>query len=302
MQARCPHCQNIFPTTRGGLQYCPSCGKQINVPLPPGMGPDASASGDPAGPVTGSTPAWGNAPGGAPGPLPPGEPMGAAAWQPTPWELRKTPAAFFETWKGAMGSDRFWSQVRPQGSLWDALSFAWIIAVVSALLSWPFAMLRRSSMDPEEMERALEEVPQEYRELAERLIETFTHLTPLYLVLAALIFTPILLVMTSALFHLALMVVGAATQGFTATLRAVCYGYAPMLFSFIPLVEIFTWLYWMVLSVWGATRLQQTTPSRSIGALAISVLFSCCCLLPLVAAVIAMVMAAAAGVAGAGAP
>src|SRR5437867_4209924 len=48
MQARCPHCKRVFATEQPGIQPCPECGKQINVPGPPSAeaGFTAPGSGD----------------------------------------------------------------------------------------------------------------------------------------------------------------------------------------------------------------------------------------------------------------
>ena len=111
MQARCPHCSNVFATERSGQQFCPSCGQQVNVP-------------DPVGAAPGSPPP--DAPPGAP-PEPPGQ-------QPTPWERRKELGAFkgfFETWKSIITEpEQFWTRLMPQRGLSDALFFSWICNAV----------------------------------------------------------------------------------------------------------------------------------------------------------------------------
>lgn len=310
MQARCPHCQNIFPTARGGIQFCPSCGKQINVPLPPGMSPggepspgageSAGAPTDSWGQVTGSTPAWGTpadvgaGTGGAP---PPPNPVDGSVRQPTPWELRKTPATYFQTWKGALGSDRFWSSVKPDGSAWDAFSFAWLTAVVSGVLSIPFTLLQRRGMD-QDIGDALRDVPAQYRDAAEQIARTLLDSSPLLALASAVIAGPIAIIISAAMFHLALMLLNSARNGFTATLRAVCYAYAPLLLSFVPVIGIFLWLYWLGLSVWGASRTQQASTGHVIGAVALATTAFCCCLLPLFSVGISVLLTAV-GMAGA---
>jgi|GEM_PF-310683 len=50
MQARCPHCSAVFESNRSGLQFCPHCGQQIQVPEPgPGERPASPASAPPSG-------------------------------------------------------------------------------------------------------------------------------------------------------------------------------------------------------------------------------------------------------------
>lgn len=312
MQARCPHCQNIFPTDRGGIQFCPSCGKQINVPLPPGMAPPPGAeppagSGgtgapqDPWGPVTGSTPAWGHrAPSDAAGGLPPGVPPDGTVRQPTPWELNKTPVAFFQTWKGAMGSDRFWSSVQPNGSLGSALTFAWICAALSALVTLPFqfAFPQRVETDAQSME----DLPREVQRAIEQMTSMLADQSPLFTFIGGVLLTPFVLIAVAAVIHLVCLVMRAGKNGFVATARAVCYGYAPLLLGlgFVPLLPVFAVLYWMVLSGWGIARLQDTTIGHGAGVIVVTSLIVCCCVCPavigLVAAVIATVAGDAAGI------
>src|SRR5437016_86508 len=141
MQARCPHCSSVFPVSSPGIQFCPTCGKQIKVPAP--------TSGESAGVqepalVTGSTPVPGSV-AVPPSNLPPPSPVAPSLRQPTPWERRRELGFFrgyFETWKGAMASDAFWSSVKPDGPVKDALLYAWLTVAVQVVLLAPIQLLQ----------------------------------------------------------------------------------------------------------------------------------------------------------------
>src|SRR5256885_2442035 len=80
MQVACPHCTKTFEPERPGIQFCPHCGGQLDVPL---------------GSVGGGAPPMGSIlPGSTPG-------SGGAGGSP-PWERRAElgfAKAFFETFK-----------------------------------------------------------------------------------------------------------------------------------------------------------------------------------------------------------
>src|SRR4051794_33983616 len=114
MQARCPHCRNVFSTERSGVQFCPSCGNQVDVPEVAAGGP------------------------GVPPPPPMGEPQ-IPGFGETPWE-RRAELGFFpallQTWKETMFQPQaFWRQVKPNGPFGDALIYAWIIHIVASVLA-----------------------------------------------------------------------------------------------------------------------------------------------------------------------
>jgi hypothetical protein len=97
MQARCPRCASVFNTDRSGLQFCPNCGQQVDVPSFPGAPTEGGAGwGGPSGP-------------GGPGSQGPG----AALREDTPWERRATVGwvkGLFETWKRTVLTPQaFWA-------------------------------------------------------------------------------------------------------------------------------------------------------------------------------------------------
>src|SRR5438270_5179803 len=143
MEARCPRCSSVFTTDRSGIQFCPSCGQQVDVPEPHAPPPSAQAWGQPpsgsggggggfgAGRFTGEPP-----PGG--GPVPGGREL-------TPWERRRELGAvqgFIETWKrSVLSPTTFFPTVRPDVPWSEALYYAWIIHAFTALLGLPLVGL-----------------------------------------------------------------------------------------------------------------------------------------------------------------
>src|SRR5215470_2416685 len=110
MEARCPRCSTVFTTDRSGIQFCPNCGQQVDVPEPAARPPGQDPWSQPPGGTGGA--AGGGAGGG----------FGAGAYpgggrELTPWERRKELGVFqgfFETWKRSVFSPQaFFPTVRP---------------------------------------------------------------------------------------------------------------------------------------------------------------------------------------------
>src|SRR5215470_9718168 len=140
MDARCPRCSTVFTTDRSGIQFCPNCGQQVDVPeptqaagggwgQPPGPGPAGGGFG--GGRFTGEPP-----PGG--GPIP-------GVRELTPWERRKELGlvqGFVETWKRSVLSPQaFFPTVRPDVPWSEALFYAWIIHAIDVVLAAPLVGL-----------------------------------------------------------------------------------------------------------------------------------------------------------------
>ncbi len=49
MDARCPRCSTVFTTDRSGIQFCPNCGQQVDVPDPHARPPTPETWGAPPG-------------------------------------------------------------------------------------------------------------------------------------------------------------------------------------------------------------------------------------------------------------
>jgi hypothetical protein len=250
MQARCPRCASVFTTDRSGLQFCPNCGQQVDVPPFPGAPPESGAGwGGPSGP-------------GGPGSSGPGP----AVREDTPWERRATVGwftGFFETWKRTLfGPQAFWASVKPNGSWTDALIYGWIIFTLTLLLSLPLGPLGLGGLGMQSFLDKLRDLPPEARDL----IRSYFAGTSAFQVGCSVFLYPVLLIITTAILHLFCMLFGASKNGFYATLRVVAYASATHVFSLIPCIGFFAWLYGLVLTVLGISSVQETSLGRATAA------------------------------------
>lgn len=269
MQARCPHCQGVFATGEPGLQACPQCGKQVNVPdlrserrrpLDPyaSDGHDASAGEEPL-------------------------------REPTDWE-RRGELGFL---KGLLGTlkasvlapSRFWRSVRPDGPLLDALLWGWIITALGAVVQLPFALADGASFVGE-LDQIIEQfAARGMGEVAAR-VEDFrrgvARFGPtnymLALVASRAIFFPLFAVASAGVLHLGLLIFGGARGGFLATFRAFCYASAPWLLTGVPVLGFFSFLWFLVLLGWGLRAVHAASTARILLAFGAPLLLICCCL------------------------
>ena len=260
MQARCPRCTSVFTTDRSGLQFCPNCGQQVDVPAFPGAPPESSGAG------------WGGPSGpGGPGSMGPGP----AVREPTPWERRATVGFFnglFETWKRSLfGPQAFWASVKPDASWTDALVYGWICVGVGIVISAPFNQLRRSTLNS--VLDQLGELPPSARTAIRN---AASGSSGLQLALSVLL-VPVGLILFAAIQHLFCLLVGAGKNGFYATLRVVAYSCAPLVLGSIPCLGLLAWLYASVLLILGLSSVQETTVGRATAAVILPDVVVCCC-------------------------
>ncbi len=264
MQARCPRCASIFTTDRSGLQFCPNCGQQVDVPSFPGAPPEGSGAG------------WGGPSGpGGPGSFGPGP----AVQEETPWERRATLGWFtglFETWKRTLFSPQpFWASVKPNGSWTDALFYAWILSAVGILVSLPLDAIGFSAMGTQSVLDQLQQLPPNVRaQLHKALVGAGWGVGKL----APLILFPLVLICSAAILHLFCMLFGVAKHGYFATFRVVGYASAPIIISGLPCVGLLGFLYFLVLTVLGLSAVQQGSLGRATAAVLAPFLLLCCCL------------------------
>ena len=272
MQARCPHCTNVFTTDRSGVQFCPNCGQQINVPGPPGAPPPAP----PAPP--------GATEGGYPGqiPPPPGGPAGIPG--PTPWERRRELGfwrGYVQTLKQSMFSpEGFWSSVRPDGPIGDPILYSWLTSAFTfaiaalpmyGIFTWYKRVLGASG----------DQFPPELRRLMEG--EIFTAVLWGSIV-GCVLLMPLFAIIAGGIIHVLLLITGGAKGGFSATMRALCYAAGPQLISFIPIIGTVGSIYTMVLFFWGLVRLHRSDWWRPVLSFVILFAFCCCCWVLLIVA------------------
>lgn len=310
MRARCPHCSNVFNTDRGGIQFCPSCGQQVNVPAPGGESP--SVEGPPAAGQAGPPP---------PPPPPPGttggarcgfhpeapatgtcqrcgtficgacerrgpdgslycpqchQLLGLTEGAPTAWEDRAQRGAikgYFQTIKDVcFAPERFWRSVDPTQRWVDALLFAWLTNAIATLVALPITLLQYGSQM--EAVSSQPDMPEAFR----RVMEAFASPAMMALfVLGTVVLYPVGFLISSGIFHLMMMIVGGNKNGFAATARALGYASAPLLVASIPCVGIIGSVYSLVLWVWGLSATHRTEWWRPlVGLVVFFGLFFCC--------------------------
>jgi hypothetical protein len=260
MQARCPRCASIFTTDRSGLQFCPNCGQQVDVPTFPGAPPESAGAG------------WGGPSGpGGPGSFGPGP----AVREETPWERRATVGWFrglFETWKRTLFSPQaFWASVKPDGSWTDALIYAWIFFTVGVLLSAPLGPLGLGGFGMQSLLDQMEDFAPGAREAVHAYL---TRASALQLGCSIFLY-PFFAIVGAAILHLFCMLFGASKNGYYATLRVVGYAGATQVFSPIPCIGFLAFLYGLVLVVLGLASVQQTSLIRATAAVLAPFLLCC---------------------------
>ena len=253
MDARCPRCSTVFTTDRSGIQFCPNCGQQVDVPEP-GRSATPDAWGRPAAGSGGPGRFTGEPPPGGSGPFSGGREL-------TPWERRKELGLFpalIETWKRSVLSPQiFFPTVRPDVPWSEALFYSWIIHGITVAVGLPFVglgMLRPSlpanfGSDPQ-METAMRALSGGFG---------------IGSLLVSLIVYPLVVLAGAAILHLVAMLFGAARNGYGATVRAICYAAGPNLLSIVPCFGILASLYTLVLAIFGISSLQETSMGKAAG-------------------------------------
>ena len=271
MDARCPRCSTVFTTDRSGIQFCPNCGQQVDVPEPPQA--SAGGWGQPPGPGTGG-------PGGSGGGRFTGEPPPGGGPIPghrelTPWERRKEVglvSGFVETWKRSVFSPQtFFPTVRPDVPWTEALFYAWVIHGITVILGLPFIGLglfrpglpsNLGGADTAQMETAM---------------RAMSGGVGIIWALGTLLLYPLVVLAVGGIVHLSAMLFGAARHGYGATVRALCYAQGPNLFGIIPCVGFLAWIYSVVLDIFGMSSLQETSTGKAAGIVLLPIVFFFCC-------------------------
>ena len=107
----------------------------------------------------------------------------------------------------------------------------------------------------------------------------FSSGTQVFVGLFAPLWVPVLILLSVALQHLFLFVVGGARSGFSATLRATCYAWAPHMFALIPVCGQFVGVIWgLVLNIIGLSVLHRITLGRAALAVFLPLLLCCACI------------------------
>lgn len=269
MRARCAQCHFIFPVEGDGVQVCPNCGANLDLDILQGQAPTAD-------PQDGFTP----------GP----DPVGASGARqatseqgkiPTPWE-RRAEIGFFKglidtvilSVKNPVG---FFSGM-PASNANGAITYYWIVGGFSVIAAsiWA-ALLSLLSGDAAEKISQFEALAQSSEQMGEASGAFFEVVLPLLSmvanpiatlfcqILSALILTPIQLLIVAGIYHLSALVLGAARNGFNATLRAIGYAAGPLLLGVIPLCGAAVGgLAYTVFAIIGIARLQQVSYGKAV--------------------------------------
>lgn len=257
MQARCPRCASVFTTDRSGLQFCPNCGQQVDVPSFPGAPPEGGAGwGGPSGP-------------GGPG----GQGPGAALREDTPWERRATVGwakGLFETWKRTVLTPQaFWASVKPNGSWTDALLYAWILTAIGTLIALPFSAFSQFGM--QSLFDQMGDLPPGVRDALRNSSGTRGYQ------LVGVVLYPLILILVTAIWHLFCMLFGVAKNGYYATLRVWAYASVASVVAGIPCLGALAGLYGLVLVILGLSSVQEASLGRAAAAVLVPLLLVCCC-------------------------
>lgn len=282
MQARCPHCKNVFATDRAGVQFCPHCGREIEVPATAGAEAGTGAGGSAAPPEgpSGAVPPMGGPPGATP--PPPGS-AGVTAWERRS-ELGAAKALWL-TWKDAMlRPTAFWAGVRPDGSPVDALLYAWIVYAISAVLSIPLSLATTNTAMWERWAQQAGAQQSPLTPYLEQLAHRSTAAVLLPVAIGVVLF-PLLVVIGAAILHLFALLFGTAKNGYWATFRVVCYALSPSVFDFYGCLFPFVFIYVLALTVFGLGAVQETTQGKAAATVLTPFGLSvcCCCLIPVFA-------------------
>ncbi len=250
MLARCSRCTQTFQTDRYGEQHCPFCGATVAIAAPAEAAPPPRPEAAPAA-------------GAAAHAAPLDEPRGQGGWL----------SALVKTWRqSVLAPQSFFPGLRSGPAWGGALAFAAVILIVAG----PFVGLNTALQLFLQFSSLGTQTP----ELA-HVSHVVTSSAPLLFIGLAL-FMPIAglvnILMSAGLYHLALMIVGGAKGGFSATLRAVGYSYGPYVFGVVPFCGSTVSGFWMLgLLVYALAQLHRISIGRAIGAFAVMLTVRCCC-------------------------
>jgi hypothetical protein len=296
MDARCPLCTSIFQTDTTGIQACPQCGRQVNVAVPPPAAPAAPAAPPPspepaaARPSAGPGPTF-TAPTGpymSP-PEPEPQPGSLPAGPGIPWEQRQSTRwveAYVQTLKQVVFEPAaFFAGAGPSRGVASPLLFAWLTAVLGSLPELALRLLVPGGAAERFVETLLSSptLDEPTRRLLSSFAEYGSSKAGAVASTVGLWFAfPVYFLVLAGVLHVSALVCGAGKQGFEATLRALGYGWAPLLLTVVPCLPA---LYATVLWGMGLQQLQRTTTGRATAALLLpgALVALCCCGVSLVA-------------------
>ena len=290
MRALCAQCQHVFVVEGDApTQTCPQCGATLHLDIGRGPAtPTTGTGGDDDGRFGAGAAASSADSGGAPG-----GPSGMGR-VPTPWE-RRDELGFFKGLIDTLVASvkrpvEFFSRM-PTDNAKGAVSYYWLVAgtamVFGGLWTALLSLLSGASADQlskmEELQGLAESMEGPARAAFGMLLPALQATaspgsTLLCQVFTALFLTPLQLLIWAGLFHLFAMLVGAAKNGFNATLRACGYAAAPLLLSVVPLCgAALGGLGWIILLIVGFAHLQQVSYAKAALVYFMPLILCCAC-------------------------
>ncbi len=278
MLARCAFCQKTFDTDRFGVQPCPHCGQQVHLADPAAPAPTQPPP--PAAPPPG---AWSGGP-------PPGAPNAPGA----PWAVGEADAPFalrssqgflqtyVSTWKLAcLQPAQFFRSVKI-GAPGSAVLFGVIAMTVASWFQTLYGAIMGAATRGM-LEEALKQVPQGAQFQDTWMVQWISGATvagTLVQLVAAPFISAVWILLWAALYHVCLLVLGAASRGFEATLTVVGYASGALLIGAAPVPGLAN----LVGAVWfgfaaaiGFREAQRTTSGKAWTALLLPFLAVCAC-------------------------
>lgn len=252
MTTSCPLCNflldvNSPPPNRSHYVLCPECGLEFNASpqsFPPSLEPPAARAG------TGAiySGRWDHLL----------EPENVEQEE-VPWEnLRQYGllGAIAQTVKKtSVDSPSFFRAIPPDGPIAPAIIWACLVAATAILLQLSFALIFGIASGFEQLEP-----------LAAQFGGAFAvPLIVLIVVVACFISVPLTFFFSGGLTHLFLRLFKAADFGFSATMRAMCYGNTPMIAQAVPVIGSFIAAIWAPVNITIALKnIHDTTYGRVV--------------------------------------
>ena len=173
----------------------------------------------------------------------------------------------------------FFACAGPSRGVADPLLFAWLTAVLGSLPELALRLLVSGGVQERFVETLLSSptLDEPTRRMLASFVEYGSSASGAVASTVGLwLAFPVYFLVLAGLLHVSALVCGAGKQGFEATLRALGYGWAPLLLTVVPCLPV---LYATVLWGMGLQQLQRTTTGRATAALLLPglVLSLCCC-------------------------
>jgi hypothetical protein len=280
MLARCVHCQKTFETDRFGVQACPGCGQQVHLADPAAPPPPAAAPPPPP-PYAPPYAPYGAYPPGAPG-------IGwPAAEADAPFTQRASLGwvrAYLDTWKLACLQPALFFRSVKVGTPGQAVLFAVISMTVASWFQTLYGALMGAATRGM-VQEMLKQVPQGDRFQDTWMVQWMAGASAIGTVaqlLAAPFVAFIWIFIWAGIFQLFLLVLGAASRGFEATLTVVGYASGALLIGAAPvpgLANLVAGTWFIIAATIGFREAQRTTSGKAwaVTTLPFLAVCACCC-------------------------